>query len=248
MANDHIKLEESWKKHLAVEFNKPYMLDLKAFLTSEKATGKTVYPPGPQIFAALNLTPLEKVKVVILGQDPYHGPGQAHGLSFSVPAGVRIPPSLVNIYAELENDLGVKPAPHGNLTSWAEQGVLLLNAVLTVNAHAAASHQKRGWERFTNRIIELVSAHAHPSAVVLWGSYAQKKAELIDSSRHMILKSAHPSPLSAHRGFLGSKPFSKINQFLIKTGQTPIDWRLPTEAFKPVIETNHDARINPPGA
>jgi len=221
-----IKLDESWKAALKQEFDAPYMAELKAFLASEKQNGKRVFPKGAQWFHALDATPLDRVRVVILGQDPYHGDGQAHGLCFSVQHGTRPPPSLVNIFKEMQTDLGLAPPGHGNLDSWAAQGVLLLNSVLTVEAGLAASHQGNGWERFTDAIITQVNALPHPVVFILWGNYAQKKAAFVDASRHLVLKSAHPSPLSAHNGFFGSRPFSKANDFLIRNGQAPINWAL----------------------
>ena len=225
-----IKLHESWLAPLQGEFDSPYMAELKRFLVAEKAAGKRIFPPGGEWFHALDATPLDRVRVVILGQDPYHGPGQAHGLCFSVRSGVRIPPSLVNIYTELETDLGIAPAGHGNLEHWARQGILLLNSVLTVQAHQAASHRGRGWERFTDAVIRLVDARQTPAVFILWGSYAQKKAAFVDRSRHLALTAPHPSPLSAHNGFFGSRPFSRTNAFLQERGLTPIDWRLPEPA------------------
>ena len=222
-----IQLHESWKAPLLPEFNSDYMAALKEFLASEKAAGKTIYPKGSEWFSALDLTPLDKVRVVILGQDPYHGPGQAHGLCFSVPPGVRPPPSLINIYKELESDLGLARPHHGFLEHWAEQGVLMLNSVLTVEMAKAASHSKKGWERFTDAVIRLVDAKPEPVVFMLWGAYAQKKAAFVDSTRHLVLKAAHPSPLSAHNGFLGCKHFSKCNAFLESRGLSPIEWRLP---------------------
>ncbi len=194
---------------------------------AEKNTGKVIYPKGSEWFAALDATPLENVRVLILGQDPYHGEGQAHGLCFSVQHGVRPPPSLINIYKEIKADLGFNPPNYGNLKSWAEQGVLLLNSVLTVEAGKAASHQGRGWERFTDAIIQLVNDQPNPVVFILWGSYAQKKAAFVDQSKHLVLKSVHPSPLSAHNGFFGSKPFSQANMFLKSKDRGEIDWRLP---------------------
>ena len=230
-ASDSIKLHPSWLGPLRDEFDSPYMQALRSFLVAEKAAGKQIFPKGSEWFRALDLTPLEDVRVVILGQDPYHGPGQAHGLCFSVRPDVRIPPSLVNIYKELQADLGIAPARHGFLEHWAKQGVLLLNAVLTVEMSQAASHQGRGWERFTDAIIRLVNARPQPVVFMLWGSYAQKKAGFVDSidkgGRHLVIKSAHPSPLSAHNGFLGSRPFTKANAFLESQGMKPIDWALP---------------------
>ncbi len=221
------KLPKDWQALLASEFDQPYMLALQKFLLAEQAQGKTIYPPADQIFTAFNLTPLKDVKVVILGQDPYHGPDQAHGLSFSVPSSVKkLPPSLKNIYKELNTDLGIPIATTGDLTPWAKQGVLLLNAMLTVERKNAGSHQKQGWEIFTNRVIELLSARGNNVVFVLWGAYAQKKDVLIDENKHLVLKGIHPSPLSAHRGFFFSKPFSHINQYLVENDQVEIDWLL----------------------
>jgi uracil-DNA glycosylase len=222
-----IHLHDSWKARLLPEFNSDYMAALKSFLVAEKAAGKTIYPKGTEWFRALDLTPVEKVRVVILGQDPYHGPGQAHGLCFSVKPGVRPPPSLLNIYKELESDLGIARPRHGFLEHWAEQGVLLLNSVLTVEMTKAASHSQKGWERFTDAVIRLVNDKAEPVVFMLWGSYAQKKGAFLDTSRHLVLKAAHPSPLSAHNGFLGCRHFSQCNAFLANKGLPPIDWSLP---------------------
>lgn len=219
-------LHESWKTPLQSEFDAPYMAALKQFLLGEREKGKRIFPKGSEWFHALDATPLDKVRVVILGQDPYHGEDQAHGLCFSVQKGVKPPPSLVNIYKELKADLEISPAPHGHLESWAQQGVLLLNSVLTVEAGLAASHQGKGWERFTDAVIRLVNAQQRPMVFILWGNYAQKKASFVDRSRHLVLTSAHPSPLSAHNGFFGSKPFSKTNAFLVEQGQAPIDWKV----------------------
>jgi uracil-DNA glycosylase len=202
------------------------MAALKEFLVAERNKGKRIFPKGSEWFHALDVTPLEQVRVVILGQDPYHGEGQAHGLCFSVKPGVRPPPSLINIYKEMKSDLGLEPPPHGNLEAWAKQGVLLLNAVLTVEAGLAASHQGKGWERFTDAVIRLVNDQSWPVVFILWGAYAQRKAAFVDRQRHLVLASAHPSPLSAHNGFFGSRPFSKANEFLIANGQNPIDWDL----------------------
>lgn len=230
MAHSEIKLEAGWKEALEDEFDKEYMHSLREFLCTQKTTGKIVYPPEALIFNALNSTPLDRVKVIIIGQDPYHGPGQAHGLAFSVQPGVKPPPSLQNIFKELERDLGIPRPAHGCLAHWAEQGVLLLNAVLTVEASDAGSHAKRGWERFTTRIIE-VAMQRHPHLVfMLWGSYARKKAEQLDLSGHCVLTSAHPSPLSAHRGFLGNGHFSAANRYLEAHGVQPVDWSLPDSA------------------
>lgn len=227
MSTDQIRLEPSWKSRLINEFTAPYMLQLKEFLRQQLAANKQIFPKGNEYFAALDLTPFEQVKVVILGQDPYHGPGQAHGLCFSVRPEVDIPPSLVNIYKELEADLGIKRPPHGFLKHWAEQGVLLLNAVLTVERGLANSHQDKGWERFTDRIIAVLNEEREHLVFILWGSYAQKKGRIIDRSRHLVIESPHPSPLSAHRGFLGSRPFSKANSYLASHGIAPIDWSVP---------------------
>lgn len=230
---DRIKLDESWKAPLAGEFAAPYMGELRSFLLAERAAGKRIFPPARLWFHALDATPLDRVRVVILGQDPYHGPGQAHGLCFSVRSGVRPPPSLVNIYKEMESDLGIARAGHGHLESWAKQGVLLLNSVLTVQAHQAASHRGRGWEQFTDAIVRLIAAKQDPVVFMLWGSYAQKKAAFVEGrqqgGRHCVLKAPHPSPLSAHNGFFGCRHFSKANAFLNSVGREPIDWALPQE-------------------
>jgi len=222
-----IALEPSWLAVLQEEFEKPYMVNLRKFLQSEKEAGQVVYPKNADIFRAFNDTPFDKVKVVILGQDPYHGPNQAHGLSFSVQKGIAIPKSLINIYKELATDIPgfTKPA-HGNLEEWAKQGVLLLNATLTVRAGEAASHQKKGWEIFTDEIIHKLSEKRTGLVFILWGAYAQSKIPLIDQSKHHIIKSVHPSPLSVERGFWGSKPFSKANAYLEKEGEKPIDWQI----------------------
>lgn len=222
-----IALEPSWLAVLGEEFEKPYMTDLKKFLQKEKEVGQIVYPKNADIFRAFNDTPFDKVEVVILGQDPYHGPNQAHGLSFSVQKGIAIPKSLINIYKELATDISgfTKPA-HGNLEEWAKQGVLLLNATLTVRAGEAASHQKRGWEIFTDKVIQTLSEKRTGIVFILWGAYAQSKIPLIDQSKHFIIKSVHPSPLSVERGFWGSKPFSKTNAYLEKEGKKPIDWQI----------------------
>ena len=225
--NRDIALHESWKAPLLPEFESPYVAELRAFLLAEKAAGKRIFPKGSEWFRALDLTPLDQVRVVILGQDPYHGPDQAHGLCFSVQPGVRIPPSLVNIYKEMQADLGIAPTKHGFLEAWAKQGVLLLNAVLTVEMAQAASHQGKGWEKFTDAVIQRVNVQDRPVVFLLWGSYAQKKAAFVDTSRHLVLKAAHPSPLSAHNGFFGCKHFSQTNAFLQAKGQSPINWELP---------------------
>ena len=224
MPENNIQLHPSWLTHLQAEFDQPYMQQLAIFLRAEKAAGKTIYPAGENIFNAFNTTHLNQVKVVILGQDPYHGPNQAHGLSFSVPKGVRIPPSLVNIYKELATDIGITMPQHGNLEKWAKQGVLLLNSVLTVEQAQAASHQKRGWERFTDAVIKLINQEGKQVVFLLWGSYAQKKGQEIDRNKHLVLTAPHPSPLSAHRGFLGCQHFSKANQYLQLHDKSPIDW------------------------
>ncbi|WP_404296849.1 uracil-DNA glycosylase [Halomonas sp.] len=220
-------LTDSWQQWLGDEFEAPYMHALRDFLAAEKTARKVIYPHSSEWFRAFDLTPLNAVKVVILGQDPYHGPNQAHGLCFSVRAGVRVPPSLVNIYKELADDVGFQPVAHGNLESWAHQGVLLLNASLTVEQGNAGSHRGKGWETFTDRAIAAVSEHAEPSVFLLWGSHARQKKALIDSSRHLVLESPHPSPLSAHRGFFGNHHFSRANAFLVEHGRTPVDWQLP---------------------
>lgn len=222
-----IQLPESWQAALQHELSADYMVTLMRFLVAEKDAGRIIYPDDSAWFRALELTPLDQVKVVILGQDPYHGPGQAHGLSFSVPAGVRPPPSLNNIYKELQADLGIARPRHGFLEHWARQGVLLLNSVLTVEQAKAASHRKKGWELFTDAIVRAVSEKHDPVVFMLWGAYAQSKAASVNGERHLILKAAHPSPLSAHNGFLGCKHFSQCNAFLISNGRPPIDWTLP---------------------
>ena len=228
-------MDPTWHKALASELTAPYIKELMQFLALEAKNGKVTYPHGSDYFQALNLTPLPEVKVVILGQDPYHGPGQAHGLCFSVQPGVPPPPSLVNIYKELSADLGISPpAPmHGSLESWARQGVLLLNCVLTVEHGLPGSHAGRGWEHFTDKIIALLNEHTKGTVFVLWGAYAQKKGKHIDRKRHLVLTSAHPSPLSAYRGFFGSKPFSRINDYLTSQGKLPIDWQLPPTQQNP---------------
>ena len=226
-----IKLEPGWKAALAGEFKSEYMENLRQFLLQEKVSGKRIFPAGENIFNALNSTPLYKVKLVVLGQDPYHGPGQAHGLCFSVLPGVDIPPSLQNIYKELRSDVGFNPPHHGYLQYWAEQGVLLLNAVLTVEAHKAGSHQGKGWERFTDRVVHILNEQRNNLVFLLWGAYAQKKGGFIDANRHLVLKSPHPSPLSASRGFFGNRHFSRANTYLLENGLQPIDWQLPETAF-----------------
>jgi uracil-DNA glycosylase len=221
-----IRLEPSWKSRVGDYLLRPEMQALAQFLREEKARGKRIYPPGPQIFAALDATPFEQVKVVILGQDPYHGPGQAHGLCFSVPPGVEVPPSLVNIFKEIERDLGIPRPRNGYLMPWARQGVLLLNAVLTVEAGLPGSHQGKGWEGFTDHIVETLDREREGLVFLLWGSYAQAKGRIIDARKHCVLRAPHPSPLSAHRGFLGCGHFGATNRWLAGRGLTPIDWSL----------------------
>lgn len=218
-----VKIEPSWKERLQEEFDKPYFENLIAFVKQEYRLYR-VFPPGNLIFNAFNLCPFDKVKVVLIGQDPYHELGQAHGLCFSVNDGVPFPPSLVNIFKEINTDIGAPVPQSGNLTRWAEQGVLLLNATLTVREHVAGSHQRRGWEDFTDAVIRILSRERDGLVFILWGSYAQSKSYLIDSSRHLILRSAHPSPLSAYRGFFGNHHFSLTNNYLVQQGQTPIEW------------------------
>lgn len=219
-------MEEGWKNVLSDQFPKPYFQQAVTFIKTEKAQGKTIYPPGPLIFNAFNTTPFDEVKVVLLGQDPYHGYGQAHGLSFSVPDGVAPPPSLINIFKELNSDIGMPIPKTGNLTKWAKQGVLLLNAVLTVRANEPASHSKIGWMEFTNGVISKISDEKEGVVFLLWGKFAQDKQVLIDETKHHVLKAAHPSPFSADKGFFGCKHFSKTNEFLTKEGLAPIDWTL----------------------
>lgn len=225
-----IDLESSWLEPLAAEFDQPYMRHLRDFLRTEKQAAKRIFPHGNEFFNAFTHTPLNEVKVVILGQDPYHGEGQAHGLCFSVRPGVAVPPSLQNIYKELHAELGVPIPGHGHLTAWAEQGVLLLNSVLSVECGRAASHRGKGWETFTDRVIEVVNEKREGVVFMLWGGYAQRKGAIIDSQRHCVLKAPHPSPLSAHRGFFGCGHFVAANQYLEGRGATPIDWHLPDQA------------------
>lgn len=226
MAEKKGALIESWQRHLEQELNADYMQSLRAFLKAEKAQGKVIFPPGSLMFNALNQTPFEQVKVVIIGQDPYHGPNQAHGLSFSVPQGIPLPPSLRNIFQEISNDLQISMSGSGDLTPWAKQGVLLLNATLSVEQAKAGSHQNKGWERFTDAIIKKLNDKQTGLAFVLWGSYAQKKGAVIDATKHLVLKSVHPSPLSAHRGFFNQHQFSQINQYLASQNKSPINWQL----------------------
>lgn len=218
-----VKIEQGWKACLQEEFDKPYFERLTQFVRQEYAT-TTVYPPGALIFNAFNLCPFDQVRVVIIGQDPYHGPGQAHGLCFSVNDGIPFPPSLVNIFKEVQDDLGTPVPPTGNLSRWARQGVLLLNATLTVRAHQAGSHQRQGWEEFTDAVIRVLNERRDHLVFILWGSYAQKKGAFIDRSRHLVLSSAHPSPLSAYHGFFGNRHFSRANQYLVEHGETPVQW------------------------
>jgi uracil-DNA glycosylase len=219
-----IDLEPGWLAELGAEFEQPYMQELRTFLLAERRRGVQIYPEAANWFAAFRATPFHKVKVVILGQDPYHGPGQAHGLCFSVPPGVAPPPSLLNVFAELERDLGLPRPAHGCLSHWAEQGVLLLNSVLTVEQGRAASHQGKGWERFTDRVVEVLSARREHLVFLLWGSYAERKGRIVDRSRHLVLVSPHPSPLSAYRGFIGNGHFSGANRYLEQNGQSPVAW------------------------
>jgi len=225
-ATRSIQLDESWKAVLQSEFDQQYMLRLREFLLAEKQAGQTIYPPAPEIFAALDTTPFDRTRVVIIGQDPYHGPDQAQGLCFSVRKGVKIPPSLQNIYKELASDLSAPVPTHGDLRNWADQGVLLLNAVLTVRAGQANSHQGKGWETFTDKVIATLNEQRENLVFILWGSYAQKKGSVIDTEKHFVIRSPHPSPLSAHRGFFGSQPFSRCNAYLRQTGQTEINWAI----------------------
>ena len=223
-----VQIEESWKQELKQEFTKAYFQQIVAFLKTEKIQGKIIYPPGSLIFNAFTQTPFHQVKVVIIGQDPYHGQGQAHGLCFSVQDGIQPPPSLINIYKEIQSDLGIgMPARHGNLIKWAQQGVLLLNAFLTVRANEPASHSKIGWEEFTNTVIKKISDEKKGVVFLLWGKFAQEKQSLIDETRHHVLKAAHPSPFSAEKGFFGCKHFSKTNELLLSEGLDPVDWKLP---------------------
>lgn len=222
-----VQLDSSWLAPLAAEFEQPYMVSLRTFLLAEKKAGKKVFPAGDEIFNAFSHTPLERVKVVVLGQDPYHGEGQAHGLCFSVKPGVKVPPSLHNIFKEIRDELGHPIPAHGHLTAWADQGVLLLNSVLSVECGRAASHQGKGWETFTDRVIDVVNRECKGVVFMLWGSYAQRKGAIIDRQRHCVLTAPHPSPLSAHRGFFGCGHFQAGNEYLAANGKQPIDWRLP---------------------
>ena len=228
MVEDRIRLESSWKQALSGEFDQPYMVELREFLAAQKRSGKIIYPPGDEIFAALDSTPLPEVKVVIVGQDPYHGPGQAHGLCFSVRSGVAQPPSLANIFKEITSEFDARDGgldkTHGCLTPWADQGVLLLNAVLTVEQGRAGSHQGRGWENFTDAIVRVLNEQRSNLVFLLWGSYAQKKGTAVDRQRHCVLTAPHPSPLSAHRGFFGCNHFAQANDYLASSGSQPIDW------------------------
>ncbi len=226
MATPNVKIEESWKEALADQFDQPYFTELRKFLQDEKEAGKKIYPAGSLIFNAFNTTPFSEVKVVILGQDPYHGPGQAMGLSFSVPRGKSVPPSLRNIYKELETSVGATSVRHGDLTAWAEQGVFLLNSMLTVEHSKAGSHKKAGWQEFTDAAIKTLSDGREHLVFILWGAFAQKKAELIDESKHLVLSSVHPSPFSADKGFFGNNHFKLANDYLEEHGMEPIDWQL----------------------
>ncbi len=230
MNGDRVRLEPGWKARIGGYLERPEMQALAVFLRAEKRAGKVIYPPGPEIFAAFDHTPFDAVRVVILGQDPYHGPGQAHGLCFSVRPGVRIPPSLDNIFKEISRDLGLPRPDHGCLTPWADRGVLLLNAVLTVERGLAGSHQGKGWEGFTDAAIDALNREREGLVFMLWGSYAQRKGRLIDTRRHCVLTAVHPSPLSAHRGFIGCGHFSAANAWLEQHGQSPVDWSLPPRA------------------
>src|SRR5690625_1736147 len=230
MSEDRLQLEASWKARMGSYFERPDMQALRDFLVSEKRAGKQIYPPGRQIFAAFGYTPFEAVKVVILGQDPYHGPGQAHGLCFSVQPGVRVPPSLDNIFKEIQRDLGVARPDHGCLVPWARRGVLLLNSVLTVERGQAGAHRGKGWEGFTDAVIDCLNREREGLVFLLWGSYAQAKGRLVDESRHRVLRAPHPSPLSAHRGFMGCGHFSATNDDLESRGQSPVDWSLPSRS------------------
>jgi uracil-DNA glycosylase len=228
--DDRIRLEPGWKAQLVDEFHQPYMQSLRAFLLQRKQAGATLYPPGGQIFNAFDLTPFDQVRVVILGQDPYHGPKQAHGLCFSVQPGVRVPPSLLNIFKELDGDLGLPPPDHGCLLPWAQQGVFLLNSVLTVERGQAGAHQGKGWEQFTDQVIGKLNEAREHLVFLLWGSYAQRKGQFIDRKKHLVLTAPHPSPLAAHRGFFGCRHFSRSNDYLARHGLQPIDWSLPPAA------------------
>ncbi|MGK7295222.1 MAG: uracil-DNA glycosylase [Candidatus Wenzhouxiangella sp. M2_3B_020] len=227
MSKPDIRLRSEWLDRIGSEFDEPYMSELREFLLKRKRAGATIYPPGKWIFNALDSTPPERVRVVILGQDPYHGPGQAHGLCFSVQPGVRVPPSLVNIFRELHDDIGCSIPRHGCLQPWADRGVLLLNAVLTVERGQPGAHQGKGWERFTDRVVEVVNGGDHPVVFMLWGSHAQRKGAGIDRERHLVLTAPHPSPLSAHRGFFGCRHFSRANGWLREQGMDEVDWALP---------------------
>ncbi len=235
---ENVKMEAGWRTQLSAQFEQPYMKELRAKLLARSNSGATIYPPPDRWFTAFNLTPFDQVKVVILGQDPYHGPNQAHGLCFSVLPGVAIPPSLRNIYKELNSDLGITPVKHGYLESWARQGVFLLNSVLTVEHSAAASHQKMGWETFTDAVIEVLNTNTENTVFILWGGYAKRKGQMIDQSRHLVLQSAHPSPLSV-RGFTGCRHFSQANDYLQQHGSAAVDWQLPesVEAPERVVTT-----------
>lgn len=227
MSTESVKIHPTWLNELNQEFSKPYFLALKSFLKEEKQNGHVIYPKGEAIFSAFDSTPFDKVKVVILGQDPYHGEGQAHGLCFSVNRGIKLPPSLKNIYKELQTDMGFVPPSHGYLQYWAEQGVLMLNATLTVRANTPGSHQQKGWETFTDEVIRILDERKENLVFILWGKYAQNKSVLINKQKHLVLTAAHPSPFSAHTGFFGSGHFSKTNAYFVEKGIEPIDWQLP---------------------
>ncbi len=243
MHSHPIKLEPSWKARVGDYLRRDDARALSAFLRERRTAGAPIYPTGPEIFAAFEATPFDAVKVVILGQDPYHGPGQAHGLCFSVRPGVPVPPSLLNIYKEIQRDLGVAPPGHGYLMPWANRGVLLLNAVLTVEAGRAGAHQGKGWEGFTDHVVDVLNREREGLVFLLWGAYAQRKGEIIDRQRHKVLKAPHPSPLSAHRGFSGCGHFSATNQYLSRRGQTPIEWSLPTMPEGPITEADEAAGL-----
>lgn len=238
MSEDRVKIEAGWRKALFEEFEKPYMKNLRSFIQKELQAKKIIYPRASEYFAAFNMTPLSQTRVVILGQDPYHGPNQAHGLCFSVRPGVKPPPSLENIFKELESDLGLKRPKHGCLVEWAKEGVLLLNATLSVKAGQAGSHQGKGWEEFSDAVIDYLNKKRENIVFILWGSYAQKKGALIDNQKHFVIKSPHPSPLSSHRGFFGSKPFSKTNTYLKSKGLNPINWELSLDPPMELLKEN----------
>ncbi len=242
MTTERIRLEDGWKNQLSDQFELPYMKQLRAFLLARAESGAVIYPGPSQWFEAFNRTPFEQIKVVILGQDPYHGPGQAHGMCFSVLPGVAVPPSLRNIYKELKSDLSIEPVSHGYLEAWADQGVFLLNSVLTVEHGQAASHQGKGWEQFTDRVIEVLSSRLENTVFMLWGGYAKRKGQIIDSQKHCVLTSAHPSPLSV-RGFTGCRHFSSANQYLTRHGKAPVNWQLPEKVSVKRIDNANSATV-----